>query len=270
MPLFLLIVFSLFSFLSYADPCSLYYLLVSKPGWQTPESHLALFDPSRIQKSVDLGNPLKLTLDDGREYIIRFESSSKDAAFEAFAASFLRSAPHCETPLIRQISGKVLQDTIGKIEMSARYSKIKIHKASLATFYPDMQTGKDYLDELTKKAGGMKSPENIPAEVLTQIADLWAIYTVLGIPDFHAKNWLIHNRHVLGIDLEGKSDDFNDGKITLALEYQQNPFDIHKADNWRAFLKEKISPEMRNFLTHLQPARLQELGKEQNFPLSLS
>lgn len=42
---------------------------------------------------------------------------------------------------------------------------------------------------------------NLPKKIKSDLADSWAMYTILGIHDFHDKNWLINNNRVVPIDL---------------------------------------------------------------------
>lgn len=111
--------------------------------------------------------------------------------------------------------------------------------------------------------------QRVPKDLKTQLADHWAIYTALGIQDFHADNWLIFKNKVLAIDLASKGKEFDNGAATLAMFKQQHPFGLHFMN--RAILndlKKNISAEMRAFLSSLDDQKIKMLADSAGFELT--
>lgn len=55
----------------------------------------------------------------------------------------------------------------------------------------------------------------LPKNVRRQLANQWALYTVLGIPDLHRRNWLVFEDTVIAIDAALPSEVFLKGKKEL-------------------------------------------------------
>lgn len=55
----------------------------------------------------------------------------------------------------------------------------------------------------------------LPSHIRKQLANQWALYTVLGIPDLHRRNWLVLDETVIAIDAALPSEIFLKGKKEL-------------------------------------------------------
>lgn len=104
---------------------------------------------------------------------------------------------------------------------------------------------------------------------LTQLANHWIVYTVLGIPDFHPKNWLMHDGRVMGIDLAhppmGRV-----GYTPLHLELQQHPLGYGNfSEDIRNLLLGSVSPEVRTYFQDLTPAAVRDIAARSDYELGL-
>lgn len=115
------------------------------------------------------------------------------------------------------------------------------------------------------------SLSQIPREILGQIADAWAVYNVLGIPDFHSGNWMVHQNRVWSIDMAyTKEHHLTYGALSpLQIPSRQSPFGFGdmSPELERALMK-MVSPRMRLNLKQLSLEQLQAWARETGYPLS--
>lgn len=115
----------------------------------------------------------------------------------------------------------------------------------------------------------MMAFEHLPHNVRTELAEAWAVATVLGIPDVHASNWMIHEDHVTPIDLANRSINFTSGSPEIVLWKQQNPINggrltpelIHQ-------FQSLFTPAFVDKLKNLTIAQVQAAAAESNFAVS--
>ncbi len=106
----------------------------------------------------------------------------------------------------------------------------------------------------------------LPSKVLRQLADTWAVYSVLAIPDFHAGNWLVHDGIVLAIDMAFRSAEFTKGRIR---EETRGPFlTSDLGPEMRAQLVAHLSPEFYGFLESLTAERIKQIARLSGFGIS--
>lgn len=112
--------------------------------------------------------------------------------------------------------------------------------------------------------------DRVPEGVRQQLADHWMLYTVLGINDFHNKNWLIEKNTVLAIDVAYRSLAFRKGKESLKLAEQEMPFDWMQAVPDYAFetMVNWASPEMIAFLKTIDNRSIQRIADMSYYPLT--
>jgi hypothetical protein len=111
---------------------------------------------------------------------------------------------------------------------------------------------------------------HLPAALQTQLADAWAILTVLGIPDFHFGNWLILDGKVLVIDAALRSPEFVAGRATLELDGQNSPIAGGRlSPMMRKRLARAVSATLAEHLGQLSNAQLAELAAHAGYPLTV-
>ncbi len=111
----------------------------------------------------------------------------------------------------------------------------------------------------------------IPAGVMTQIADAWALYTVLGVADFHASNWLMSGTQVVGIDLANPSWElYPNANTILELPIHQIPFSNGwYTNNIYDYLLKHVSFNMVQFLRNLKFEDLAKIRRNYELPDSI-
>lgn len=128
----------------------------------------------------------------------------------------------------------------------------------------------EYPDSLPLlKLGGLAdlAVDRLPSTLRTQLADVWALNTVLGMPDSHSGNWIYLNGKVCAIDFAYQSPDFNSGIASLKLDEAHDPIDYKWAPN-RSTMLASISPALRGYLTSLTPEKIRALAAANGFPLT--
>jgi hypothetical protein len=110
--------------------------------------------------------------------------------------------------------------------------------------------------------------ERLPPEMQRQLANHWAVYTLLGMPDFHATNWLIDGTDIIAIDLANLSKEFRKGVATLALFDQQTPLSgMGLTNKFRKQLIAAIDPELLRYLSRLKPTDIQKFAEKAHFDI---
>ncbi len=110
---------------------------------------------------------------------------------------------------------------------------------------------------------------DIPSDVQVQISNLWAIYTILGIPDFHPGNWLINKNQVTGIDLTYVFTPPEDSINRVLLEDQLYPYGLSETSY---YLSEQLLPtvslNLKDDLKKISRERILEIAKLSGYSLS--
>ena len=109
----------------------------------------------------------------------------------------------------------------------------------------------------------------IPTHIRTQLSDYWALYTILGIPDFHVGNWLLRGKDVIAVDLAYHAPQTSTRLETpLTLVDQQHPFGRTAATREVIhFLRLNISPQMKAYLSTVSRTDVERLARETGYPL---
>ncbi len=115
----------------------------------------------------------------------------------------------------------------------------------------------------------IEGAKRLPPQILTDLSDQWAIYTVLGIRDFHPGNWLLMGDRTMAIDSALNSVDFKNGLSSLRLNSHMQPFD--KTDPTTEvynFLLSRLSSGAVKFLENLTADRVRQIAAQSSFPLT--
>ena len=109
----------------------------------------------------------------------------------------------------------------------------------------------------------------LPASIRQQLVDYWIVYTVLGIPDFHPRNWLLDDRKVIAIDLAHPVARTLHRGQPFHLSPHLQPFGwFHLRESLRKIFMSEMSPELRRFFIHLTPAHIQAVADDSEYKIS--
>ena len=114
--------------------------------------------------------------------------------------------------------------------------------------------------------------DHVPESIRQQLADYWALYTVLGIADFHPRNWLLRDgQEVIAIDLAYPTTLHSPQVIkgSLGIRFQQHPYGsgfIIKPIQ-QAMLKD-ISPQLIQYFESLTPQTVKALAEQVGYELT--
>lgn len=109
---------------------------------------------------------------------------------------------------------------------------------------------------------------HIPAKIQAQLADYWAIFTVLGISDFHADNWLIHQDKVLAIDLAMLTAIFQRGILKASWMAQLSPVGPPPSEAMRQAMISQVTPSTREFLKRLTRESIKRMAEEAGYAVT--
>lgn len=105
-------------------------------------------------------------------------------------------------------------------------------------------------------------------EVRQRLAGFWAVFSLLGIPDFHSSNWLIQSNTVIAIDLAYRSLSFTRGDKSVELSSMQHLFTDETMDKEMFLLLQRnISPTLRAAFQNISASKLLALGRMVGIPL---
>jgi len=217
------------------------------------ELNVAMFYPMQRGKEYLKAEKLNVTLSFARNALLAFAINGKASHREEFSKQWSRLSPASKQSLIDEL--RVLSPELSLLTVENAGTKIP---------------------ELMEKSAGVFSPlmrkeiESVPAEVRRQLADHWILYTILGIPDFHNSNWLIHHDIVLAIDVALKSRDFAIGTHTTLFDGQEMPL------SWlggaevpgQKLLASWASPEMVTYLSGLNEEKVRAVATAAGYKLS--
>jgi hypothetical protein len=111
--------------------------------------------------------------------------------------------------------------------------------------------------------------KRVPPGIKTQLADYWITYTILGLPDFHPSNWLIHDEKVVGIDVVHAPVHAKDTDPALKIPYHQHPYGFYKIDDQvTETLISSASPELKQYFKTLTRDEVEQLAKNSDYPIS--
>jgi hypothetical protein len=107
----------------------------------------------------------------------------------------------------------------------------------------------------------------LPADLREQLADMWAVYTVLGIKDPHDSNWLYWKGKVAGIDMALSPSAYAAGRASLKLDGGFDPIGFSGAPA-RRFLLSHVSPALKAYLAGLSDQEIQALARSNGYNLT--
>jgi hypothetical protein len=110
----------------------------------------------------------------------------------------------------------------------------------------------------------------IPKAMQVELADAQAIWTVLGIPDFHPANWLTDGESILSIDLAMGGSWFKNGDPAIEKHFQSLPFGktYNPSPRVQEFIYRNVSDKLLHFLESLSAEEVINIAKESNFPIT--
>jgi len=216
----------------------------------------------------------------GISFFLRFEKHFSDLPRENFAAHFIRSAPGGLAPASHLLP--VQQATRWRSYFlehwedygdSMRSSKIMKNMSrgqnniSITVAYP----GKSLIRYLRENS--FQSPEDLDPRLLQRVSDHVSLYLLLGIPDPHAGNLLVHDGNVIGIDLEQLDIDLQK-PINGPLSFRQTDFIsplAHFRKNPEAqtpeFFIRRISAETLDWIKNLSEGELKKTAEASRYDL---
>ena len=123
----------------------------------------------------------------------------------------------------------------------------------------------DHLSMETAENFQLLGLKRVPKNVIQQLSNSWAIFTALGIHDFHFENWLIHEGIVLPIDLGNPIE--KDAAMTLMK--RRNPFSGHDVSpKILQLIRSNTSPEVIHYLETMNSQTLANYAKTSGYNLS--
>lgn len=215
---------------------------------------------------------------------MRLSTSGTDPLFERFATTFLNRIPGIRTPAVRVLETserhlllsylrRVVPDFERLVTDSERHLSEQPRvepNVSVANFVAGAEVGSDYILQHAGFRDPLSTMQVITPSVRRQICDAWAVYTVLGISDFHAENWLIRDGHVIPIDMAQLNYYFLSGDSSLSIT-GQHPFGMGSSQNedFLQAMARSTSSELREFLNRVQrePALVSRIAQQSGFML---
>lgn len=226
---------------------------------------------------------VRLDLADGRRLVVRSaQQMEADPQFESFAGAVMRTAPGIHVSPVQVLSDQASQKLKSVLQQDPRvlhYTQLQ-PPFSLTEYTPGAR-GDDALryfgiddpnpgnDESI--AALLRNMQRVPLNMRRQLSDLWVLYRMLGIWDFHFENW-IHSSDgkVHGIDFAFRSPWFDAG-INIPEESLMYPYANSAADLYpgiaRALLR-SVTPEILQYLQDLRPEAIQAISDASGFSLT--
>ncbi len=240
-------------------------------GKATPADYVSAFDPANVTIVNKIRRMRVVTDQAGRQFFVRFQSKYDPTDFEVFASEFMAQAPGVQTPKLRWLTveeTRVLMTTLGRdVPDTADIGG----RATIAPYYPEIPNGAQYLESLglDPQQITLEQIKQLPPRLVTKLADLWALETVLGMDDFHAQNWMIKDGDVLAVDLANRTKAFTRGTETLDIPAARSPFGLADMDfTTRRFLTRQVSPQMRAYLKKQTSTSMRATAVGAGYPLS--
>jgi len=217
------------------------------------ELNVAMFYPMQRGKEYLKSESSNVMLSFARNALLAFAINGNPSHREEFKKQWSRLYPASKQTLVDEL--RVLSPELSTLTAENAGMKIpELMEKTAGAFAPLMQ----------------KEIEGVPAEVRRQLADHWILYTLLGIPDFHNNNWLIHHDVVLAIDVALKSRDFVIGTHTTRFAGQEMPLSwlVGAEVPGQKLLVSWASPEMVNYLRDLNGERVKDAATAAGYKLS--
>lgn len=251
----------------------LFERMVAERKQATQSAYLAAFDPAKVDPTATqkIRSMRIVTDSEGRKYFVRFPSKFDPTDFEMFASEFLGKAPGVETPKLRRLSEAETKQLHEVLKRDVPDSAFPDGRATIAPFYEGMTSGLAYIRSRGIDSGEvtLENVKALPAELVTKLADLWALETILGIDDFHAENWMEHDGQVLGVDLANRSPTFVKGLVTIDISGAASPFGLGDLDySTRRFLVRNLSPALKRYLRGVKEEQIEAMAVGAGYRLS--
>lgn len=232
-------------------------------------------------KQLSYSGVVSIELNDGRYFVARATTKHADIEFEEFAGAILRNAPEVHVPALRRLSPQASQQMHGAIRsdtVSSRLSKHIQPPYSLTELVPG-ELGEDFLRRLraeqntyaareTHLQKAIKNREVAPGKIRQRLSDLWVIYRLLGISDFHESNWIHSDGIIYGIDFALMTYHFHEGSEIEANMLQQPYGGKVAPPEIVPHLFSDVSPAIRQYLRDLTPAVVQRIADSVGFTLT--
>jgi hypothetical protein len=275
---------------------------------------LRLLNPLEIvpSKSKKIGDYVYMVQSrSGNKFVVRLRARGNETSREAFASRFASFfSPIILTPptlLLSREESLSIHDNLSRSLPDYRRPTVwNSHDDSqlvtLTPFYEGLKQGTDLLiekrvlgrDELEQLASrvnvklvGSLSPEQKVKRIkkvfklsfIRQLADAWAVFTILGMPDFHPGNWFYDGKRIFAIDLANhhystKTEVDPKGKRVVS-EFgpsglngrMMHPFGGSELGNdvMREFLLLNVSPDLKKKLSTFTRKELNKVANEAGF-----
>jgi hypothetical protein len=112
--------------------------------------------------------------------------------------------------------------------------------------------------------------ERIPYEAQVDLAQSWAVFTILGIPDFNPQNWLIHEGHITPIDLANRSAQFTESGSDIFFQWQQNFLDGNEVSpEFVQKVRRLLPPAFIAKIKSLTIAEIMKVASDTRFTISI-
>jgi len=195
---------------------------------KSENDRLALFriDEIDFTKTISLGNPSVYRIEThlGQKFVVRIRSRGHETHGEAFSSRFAIQFAGQNVGIVKVLQGVRMDELVSKLRenkqfllpysFSPKFSEDS-NSATIVPFYESVRPGtqvlKDYgilefdptrnLSSVEEQLLVESITSKLPSSLISQLADMWATYTILGLPDFHPANWFLDADRVLGIDL---------------------------------------------------------------------
>jgi hypothetical protein len=218
---------------------------------------------------------VRIDLNDGTFIVLRMPMPPyDDIYFERFASLMFNSAPGVATPEIalRKLPGplaKRMQPLFNS--QSDQYQELGSKKpiqVSVSLFY-EATVGTDFLTNAQNNfLSRPDAPWNeLPKDLRRQLADHWALYAALAIPDFHPNNWLIDDGRVVAIDLALRSSEFDRGHLSFQ-DLRSPVRESAYIESENGDIVKDISSEMRAFLGSITGEHVKDIAQAAEFQLT--
>ncbi len=222
--------------------------------------------------------------------VLRLESHTNDLQFEVFASDTFEglglltakvSIAYMPKSLVSELKLHIQQNPDEELAFLMRENTDFL--MSVASFFDEpFELGIDHLLRVPEYKAAIEARQSqnednrdqmwryLDPSIQTKIADTWAGYVVLGIPDMHPHNWMIGpDGQVAGIDLAIRSGIFEKGIASLPWMMLMSP--LGPADIGKEHLHEllsSLSPRMRQVLASLSRDDILAIAAKSQFQIS--
>ncbi len=107
----------------------------------------------------------------------------------------------------------------------------------------------------------------IPVPIRRQLADHWVLSTVLGISDFHWRNWLVRDGQIVAIDPYEPFEHVRGTLTPMHLPLHHHPYgpSTPVSASVRAFLMNDVSGDLKLYLGNLTNDRIRSFAREAGY-----